>query len=376
VLPEQNDSPTNPEDGPAAPLVSIIIPCYNGSAFIAQAIESALTQTYLRIEVVVVDDGSTDDSAKIISRYPVSYIRTDREGVSGARNRGVQESHGEFLVFLDADDLLLPHAAEVGAAALRQHPECCMAVGGHNLISPAGDLLRRCIKPAGLRDYYARLLRSNFIECISSVLFRRNMVSRISWFNPDLHAAEDYDLYLHLARQYPVCCHAGIVAEYRMHPGNASHQSEMMLRNTLRVIRSQAQYAGHTPFRFLSYGYGLWFWRRKYGRQLTRELVFASHMQDSTLELWKTLASTYLVGVPIVLLARSLPVRLAAAAFHIDYGPRTLDARPRLAAAGTASPNMPLLANEVNNAPSPRSYPSASSSEHDGLSENSSALVP
>lgn len=320
MSPQMNQSLLNPNYGAAGPLVSIIIPCYNGSAFLAQSIESALTQTYLRLEVIVVDDGSTDESAQIISRYPVQYIRTDREGVSGARNRGVQESRGNFVLFLDADDLLLPDAVQLGVAALREHPHCCMAVGGHNLISPAGDLLRRRAKPVGIRDCYARLLRSNFIETMGSAIFRRNMVNRTPWFNPQLHAAEDYDLYLYMARQYPVCCHHDVVSEYRMHSGNASHRSEMMLRDTLRVIRSQLRYVGISPSRFLSYGYGLWFWRRKYGRQLTRELVFGNRMRSCPPELWKTLARTYTIGVPIALLARCLPRKVAAAAFRDKHG--------------------------------------------------------
>lgn len=319
--------PSHNLDGICAnPLVSIIIACYNGAAFISKSIESALTQTYRNVEVVVVDDGSTDNSLDIISRYPVSYVHTNREGVSGARNHGVQKSRGEFVIFLDADDILLPDAAQVGVSVLLTHPKCCMAVGGHNLISPTGLILRRRDKPDGLHDYYARLLQSNFIECICAVVFRRRMVNRNQWFRPELRGAEDYDLYLHLARQYPLSCHPEVVSEYRMHGGNTSHRSEMMLRNTLDVMRDQVRHATGSSYRLLSYAYGLWFWRRKYGRQLTREFVFESHTRGFSSLPWKTLATAYPIGVPIALLARCLPLHVVAAAFRRDYALDVSDA--------------------------------------------------
>ncbi len=332
------DSSLNAKAHPGAALVSIIVPCYNCAAFIAHSIESALAQTYSRVEVIVVDDGSTDNSAEIISRYPVQCIRTNREGVSGARNRAIRESGGEFLIFLDADDLLLPHAAQVGVSALLTHPECCMAVGAHNLISSEGHFLRRRDKPVRLRDYYAGLLRSNFIECTSCVVFRRSMVARCQWFSPELNGAEDYDLYLELARQYPIYCHSDVVSEYRIHDGNASRNSEMMLCSTLRVVRSQARYAIGAPYRIYSYLYGFWFWRRKYGRQLTRELVFSSRSKGVTRDRWKALASAYPVGVPIALVGRFLPVQVAAVAFHIRKGTGIPDMHSDPRGAGASSP--------------------------------------
>lgn len=299
------------------PLVSIIIPCYNCVEFLAEAIESALAQTHPNVEVLVIDDGSTDGSSEIIAHYPVRSFSTKHEGVSVARNRGIDESRGTYVVFLDADDRLLPHAISAGVAAMDRRPECSMAVGEHNIVSYSGDLIRYCSKPLNTRDCYARLLKSNFIECTSTVLFRREIIVLAGGFKPGLSAAEDYDLYLRIAREHPICCHSGVVAEYRLHKTNVSHKSELMLSSTLQVVYSQNAYA-FTSFRCgCCYLYGLWFWRRKYGRQLTRELATnRSNRMPAPLSRWAALARNYPIGILIVLVLRVLPVKFTQAIFQ------------------------------------------------------------
>src|SRR6266446_9539630 len=103
-------------------LVSVVIPCYNQAHFLGEAIDSALAQTYPHLEIVVVDDGSTDNIAAVVARYPgVRYFRQENQGLAAARNTGLRHSVGERLVFLDADDRLMPGAIEVGLACFRDH---------------------------------------------------------------------------------------------------------------------------------------------------------------------------------------------------------------------------------------------------------------
>ncbi len=109
-----------PQSTNGPPRVSVVIPCYNQGHFVHEAIESVLAQTYADYEIVVVDDGSTDQTSEVVSRYPgVRCIRQRNRGLPAARNRGIQESQGEFLVFLDADDRLLPKHFEFSLHALR-----------------------------------------------------------------------------------------------------------------------------------------------------------------------------------------------------------------------------------------------------------------
>ena len=116
---------------PEVNLVSVVIPCYDHAQFLAQAIESVLGQSYANFEIIVVDDGSTDNTAEVVKGYsPVRYVYQKNAGRSNARNTGLQQSRGEFLVFLDADDRLLPHALETGVYCMHEHPECAF-VSGH-----------------------------------------------------------------------------------------------------------------------------------------------------------------------------------------------------------------------------------------------------
>src|SRR5215212_9805350 len=112
-------------------LVSIIIPCYNQAYFLGEAIDSILAQGYPHFEIVVVDDGSTDNTAEVAARYlEVRCIRQDNRGQASARNTGLHQSRGSYLVFLDADDRLLPSALQEHLECMKEHPERAF-VSGH-----------------------------------------------------------------------------------------------------------------------------------------------------------------------------------------------------------------------------------------------------
>lgn len=254
-------------------LVSVIVPCYNGAVFLEETLRSALAQSYPDVEVVVVDDGSTDSSAQIAQRFPVRYIRQENRGLSEARNTGIRESKGSYLVFLDADDRLMPEAIETGLRALALRPDCAMAVGDHVFIAADGSHLANSTKEGPLQYHYEALLKSNFIEMISSVLFRRSVFDEVGGFDATLRVAEDYELYLRIARARPICCHAAIVAEYRRHEANTSRDSELMLTLTLQVLKGQAEYLQNDSGRLFAFHEGIRSWRRQYGRQLASELA-------------------------------------------------------------------------------------------------------
>src|SRR5215210_7479587 len=125
-------------------LVSVIIPCYNQAHFLGEAIESVLAQNHPRFEILVVDDGSTDDTSEVAARYPeVRCLRQENRGLAAARNAGLRSSEGEYVVFLDADDRLLPNALEAGLVCFEDHRECALVAGHYRLIAADGSLLRQ-----------------------------------------------------------------------------------------------------------------------------------------------------------------------------------------------------------------------------------------
>jgi glycosyltransferase involved in cell wall biosynthesis len=254
-------------------LVTVIVPCYNGAAFLEETLRSALAQSHPLVEILVIDDGSTDGSCKIAERFPIRYIRQENRGLSEARNTGIRESRGTYVVFLDADDRLKPQAIARGLRALDMRPDCAMAVGDHVFIAADGSHLANSAKQFDISHHFETLLKSNFIEMISTVLFRRSVLEEVGGFNTALRVAEDYDLYLRIARLHPICSHPAIVAEYRKHGANTSLNSELMLLTTLRVLKSQARYVKNNAWRLLAYCEGICTWRKQYGRQLATELA-------------------------------------------------------------------------------------------------------
>jgi hypothetical protein len=161
------------------PLVSVIIPCYNSARYLAETIASALGQTYPRIEVIVIDDGSTDDTPGIARSFPVTYLYQANCGVSAARNKGIFRSRGKYVLFLDHDDRLLPEAVATGVRLLEEHPECAVAVGEHRYIGADGTELGYSNKRAAGRDHYLMLLEGNFVETPCSALHRRSRACRV-----------------------------------------------------------------------------------------------------------------------------------------------------------------------------------------------------
>ncbi len=303
--------PLRPSTPPraAAPLASVIIPCYNGEKFLGEAIESALRQSHAAVEVIVVDNGSTDRSGQIAQQYPVRYLRLETPNVCEARNAGIRESRGEYLVFLDADDRLMPQGIEAGVRLLEEQPEYAMTVGDHVFITRDGAWRSGSRKKCLQGSSYGELLRSNFIEMISSALFRRGVFEQVGLFDGSLRGAEDYDLYLRIAREYAILCHPTVIAEYRVHEAELSRNSEVMLASSLEVLERQRPFALKSSGLRAAYSYGMRFWRGKYGRQLARELAFADRSGPAAefrRKLWM-LARQYPLGIGMVLALRLLP---------------------------------------------------------------------
>jgi glycosyltransferase involved in cell wall biosynthesis len=223
-----------------APLVSVIVPCFNQAHFLGEAIGSALAQTYPAVEVVVVDDGSVDNSHEVAGRYPgVRRFRQPNRGVAAARNVGLAQSSGSFVVFLDADDRLLSHAVALGTEALEKRPNIAFTAGMSRDIREDGQPMNERRQPLVTQDHYLRLLEDCYIWSGSSVVYRRAAIEAVGGFNESLDAADDYELYLKLAFSYPVYCHDAVVTDYRRHGSNTTRNPAVVLTSQLEVLRGQ-----------------------------------------------------------------------------------------------------------------------------------------
>ncbi|HEV7683233.1 MAG TPA: glycosyltransferase [Pyrinomonadaceae bacterium] len=231
-----------------AALVSVIIPTYNYGHFIAEAIESVLAQSYRNFEIIVIDDGSTDSTKDVVSSFPeVRYLPQANQGIAPARNAGLLASRGEFLVFLDADDRLLPDALTLGIALLKANPECAFVSGQWELISKNGKSLPsppiNCIQS----DHYRAFLHSNYVGTVGQVMFRRSILEAANGFDTSVPGCDDFELYLRLTRSYPVQCHDKVVLQHRRHGSNTSGKRDMMLQSALRIYQAQAPHVQGRP---------------------------------------------------------------------------------------------------------------------------------
>ncbi|MDQ3937859.1 MAG: glycosyltransferase [Chloroflexota bacterium] len=231
--------------------VSVIIPCYKQAHYVGEAIESALSQGYPNLEIVVVDDGSPDDVRAVVDRYrSVRYVRQENRGLSGARNTGIRESTGDFLVFLDSDDLLLPNAIERGVEQLNARPHCAFVAGRMSVIAADGSPLEPWRAYPAFEDKHAQLLINHCDIYPLVVMYRRSAVEAVGGFNTSLRSLEDWDIDLSLAFRHDFHLYNEEIAEYRRHGTNMSSNVAVMMKSHVtmmrrhrRRIRSNRKYA-------------------------------------------------------------------------------------------------------------------------------------
>ncbi len=229
-----------------SPLVSVVVPCYNQAHFLTEAIESVLAQTYPHVDVVVVDDGSADNTETIVGRYEgVRCVRQENAGLAGARNAGIRNSVGSLLLFLDADDRLLPDAVEVGLDCLRSDPSAAFVYGRSRFISTDGSPLHTPEQLCSDEPYLPLLEMCGIIP--GSVLFRRAVFDGGRGFDPSVDASADWDMYLTIARELPVRCHGHAVLEYRRHADNMTNDSARVLDAEIAVLRRHQAAAEGVP---------------------------------------------------------------------------------------------------------------------------------
>jgi glycosyltransferase involved in cell wall biosynthesis len=254
-------------------LVSVVIPCYNQAHFLGEAIESVLKQTYPHYEIVVVDDGSTDNTSELASHYErVHLIRQDNQGLSAARNTGIRHSEGEYLVFLDADDRLLPEALKAGLECFSAHPESALVAGYSKLIKADGSFHTTLNHQPSDEDPYVALLEKCHIAPPASGMYQRSVFEAVGGFKSGVDASADYEMYLRIARRFQVRRYDEAVAEYRMHGENMIRNSGLMLSSALTVLRSQRRFVKGDKRREAAYKSGIKYEQEHWGDPLVEQV--------------------------------------------------------------------------------------------------------
>ncbi|NEQ31907.1 MAG: glycosyltransferase [Leptolyngbya sp. SIO4C5] len=229
------------------PLVSVIVPVHNGAKTVRASLESVLRQTLTDFELIVIDDGSTDETLAVISELRDERLKLfsyPNAGVAASRNRGVSHSSGAYLSFLDADDLWVADKLAAQLTALQANPQAAIAYSWTNYIDQADRLIDRDRRVTLSGDVYAQLLVQNFLESGSNVMIRRQAFLAVGGFDESLHGPEDWDLLIRLAARYPFVAVAQLGILYRI-CGSSSVSANLPRQEaqTLRVINRSFEQA-------------------------------------------------------------------------------------------------------------------------------------
>jgi glycosyltransferase involved in cell wall biosynthesis len=203
------------------PFVSIVIPSFNHARYLAAAIDSVLAQDYPRVELIVIDDGSTDDSAAVLEKYRGRfYWEVQRnQGQAATMNRGWRMSRGEILAYLSADDALLPHAVSASVSCLGRNPDAVLCYCDFNLIDPDSAFLRRVRAP---QFDYRRMVTEILCPPGPGAFFRRAALESAGEWNGAFRQFGDYEFWLRLGLQGRFVHLPEVLALFRVHPGSQS----------------------------------------------------------------------------------------------------------------------------------------------------------
>jgi len=223
------------------PLVSVIIPAYNAANTIGETIASVQAQTLRDWEIILIDDGSTDETAVVVEAIGdprIQVYRYSNAGQGESRNRGACHATGEFFAFLDADDLWLPDKLERMVKAIGEHPQAAVAYSWIDHIDQNGHFLTRASDYTRQGYVYDKLLLSDFIAGGSNLMLWRGAFGMVGGFNPDLPPAEDRDMWLRLAEKFHFVAIEAPLLRYRQVPQSQSANVTRMERSQRRVIEA------------------------------------------------------------------------------------------------------------------------------------------
>jgi glycosyltransferase involved in cell wall biosynthesis len=252
-------------------IISIVITCYNHGSYLQKAIDSILCQNRNDTEIIVVDDGSIDDTAAVTrSNAVVRYIYQENGGLPAARNTGIEHSNGKYIAFLDADDWFLPDSLDINCKLLDEDETLAFVSGAHIKVNAGGDTIETSIATVS-SDHYQHLLTGNYIGMHATVMYRKSVFEKLK-FDTALHACEDYDMYFKIARSKKVKHHEQVLAAYRIHNQNMSSNTLLMLDTTLLVLERQKTFLKNESEK-QAYRTGISVWKNYYCYKAYNTLV-------------------------------------------------------------------------------------------------------
>ena len=232
----------------AKPRVSVVIPTYNRQNLVVEAIESVLGQTFRDFEIIVVDDGSTDETAAKIQPYLARLIYTvqKNQGVAVARNTGIRLAQGEWICFLDSDDLWQPGKLAAQISFADTHPEYGLLASelqGFDANGKAGGSSKSAMYRIRNGLVVEDLLFGNWIQT-STVMLRRDCLDQVGWFDEDVgQFGEDWLLWMRVASKFPIYFMPEPLVSYRFHPGRLTlHQPEEQFRSLMRCLQKMSNF--------------------------------------------------------------------------------------------------------------------------------------
>jgi glycosyltransferase involved in cell wall biosynthesis len=226
------------------PRVSVIVPAYNAAVYLPYAVDSVLAQTYPNWEIVIVDDGSTDDTRAVVDSYrpklrdKLQYIYQPNKGLPAARNTGMRAASGEFIALLDADDVWLPQRLERGAAMMDAGPGVGLVHARVVRINALGDITGQLkVKPKYMSGNIARDIYTRRVHIVCpTVLFRKTCLQTAGWFDETMQATEDRDLWFRIALRDKVAYIDEVLAYYRLSPSSMTSNLDRLLKGQLYFV--------------------------------------------------------------------------------------------------------------------------------------------
>jgi glycosyltransferase involved in cell wall biosynthesis len=216
--------------------VSVIIPTYNYARYLDQAVRSVLAQTYPAAEILVVDDGSKDNTREVAESFgnQIRYIYQENAGPSAARNHGIREATGEWVAFLDSDDWWVPEKLELQAAEVRRDPEVAFVYCAVWGVTPDGE--KQLWKPENPDRLWPRLRYVNCISGGSGTFIRRDALLAVGGFDEGVAGVADWECWVRLARKYRCAAVMTPLTMVRLWPESMSANHEKLMGETRRIL--------------------------------------------------------------------------------------------------------------------------------------------